>query len=275
MKFSPVSFLWILFFLVLLTAGVLMVTGVVYVPSVHPIVDALNLQSLIILLAGLNLYAFAAYPPAVIRHAYASVLTYFSTSPVHRRSLQEDALQIRDWHRELTVGSTTTDTLSERFSGTLEGYVFTMAASGYSKEDIRQLAEIRIADRFEKASARAALFRNLGNAAPSFGLMGTLFGLIVMLSNIQNAQQLSQGLAVALMTTLYGVLLAQVMFLPLAVKMRHAAIQQFNRDRMMLDALEAILQGRSPLAVHDILIAHSVQPESIPSSGMPATATSS
>lgn len=275
MKFSLVSFSWILFFLALLIAGVMMVTGVVDVPSVHPIVDALNLQSLIILLAGLNLYAFAAYPPAVIRHAYASVLTYFSTSPVHRRSLQEDALQIRDWHRELTVGSTTTDTLSERFSGTLEGYVFTMAASGYSKEDIRQLAEIRIADRFEKASARAALFRNLGNAAPSFGLMGTLFGLIVMLSNIQNAQQLSQGLAVALMTTLYGVLLAQVMFLPLAVKMRHAAIQQFNRDRMMLDALEAILQGRSPLAVHDILIAHSVQPESIPPSGLPATATPS
>ena len=76
----------------------------------------------------------------------------------------------------------------------------------------------------------AQLFHTMGTVAPAMGLIGTLIGLIQMLNNLQNPAEIGNGMAVALITTFYGALLANVVFIPIAGKLRSRS----EEERMAL-----------------------------------------
>lgn len=70
----------------------------------------------------------------------------------------------------------------------------------------------------------------MGKTAPVFGMLGTLFGLIVILSGFNEMDSLLTGLAAALMTTLYGIIIGNFIFIPMAKKMNNIASLQFFRE---------------------------------------------
>jgi chemotaxis protein MotA len=97
------------------------------------------------------------------------------------------------------------------------------------------------------------IFRAIGDAAPAFGLIGTLVGLVQMLSNMQDADSLGPAMAVALLTTLYGALLANLVALPLADKLEWRAEQERNNRRLILDSVMSIRAGRNPRVMDELL----------------------
>ena len=93
----------------------------------------------------------------------------------------------------------------------------------------------------------------MGRFAPAFGMIGTLMGLIIMLGQLDNPDNLGPGMAVALITTLYGALAANVFFLPCAEKL--ALINQFELLSMevVLRGIMAIQSGENPRVVQQKL----------------------
>jgi chemotaxis protein MotA len=111
-----------------------------------------------------------------------------------------------------------------------------MAVDGTRPEVIENILRTEV----EAVSARhkegKKLFEQLGKFAPAYGMIGTLLGLIMMLSNMSDPSNIGQGMAVALITTLYGALAANVLFVPFAEKLSF-----LNKQEMV--ALEIIIRG--------------------------------
>ncbi|MBF0329538.1 MAG: MotA/TolQ/ExbB proton channel family protein [Nitrospirae bacterium] len=94
-----------------------------------------------------------------------------------------------------------------------------MLIDGYSKEELREILDTRINQTYEQEMASTGVFRSMAKFSPAFGLIGTLIGLISMMQTMGgDIKQVGPAMAVALTATLYGILLAYMVFLPIAVK---------------------------------------------------------
>jgi chemotaxis protein MotA len=92
----------------------------------------------------------------------------------------------------------------------------------------------------------ASFFNAIGAACPAFGMIGTLIGLIQMMGNLEDPSQIGAGMAVALVTTFYGSLLANLVFLPFAQK-KKAQISELNHSREIVrTGVMGIVRGDSP-----------------------------
>jgi chemotaxis protein MotA len=91
-----------------------------------------------------------------------------------------------------------------------------------------------------------AVFEQLGKYAPAFGMIGTLLGLIIMLGNMSDPSSIGAGMAVALITTLYGAVLANASFLPMAEKLAYLSKQEMLSREIIIRGVLAIQSGENP-----------------------------
>ncbi len=92
-----------------------------------------------------------------------------------------------------------------------------------------------------------------GTFAPAFGMIGTLIGLVSMLSTLSDPAQIGAGMATALVTTFYGAVLANALFLPLAGKLETRSREELLNKEMVIDGIMAIQSGDSPRIVEEKL----------------------
>lgn len=128
-----------------------------------------------------------------------------------------------------------------------------MLVDGYSKEVIKQslLEENKIF--VERATTSAGVFSSIGGAAPAFGMIGTLVGLIQMLSNLSDPSSIGPAMAVAMLTTLYGAMIANLFALPMADKISTWVQEESVRQIMIIEGLMAISEGRNPGMMRELL----------------------
>ncbi len=100
------------------------------------------------------------------------------------------------------------------------------------------------------------VFRALGEAAPAFGLIGTVVGLVKMLSTMEDPSTIGPAMAIALLTTLYGALVAYVVALPIADKLASKLEAQETNLSLIIDGLCQVSERRSPDAITDMLIVY-------------------
>jgi len=135
--------------------------------------------------------------------------------------------------------------------------------------DGMELADLEKALRLEQARLRLEreseqnVFLFWADAAPAMGLIGTVIGLVRILSSMSDPRAIGSGMAVALLTTLYGALLANVVCLPLAQKIGERAARAALDDELMLQALLLIKRGGHPLELEG-LIAPAMRAQSPP-----------
>ncbi|MBW2107796.1 MAG: MotA/TolQ/ExbB proton channel family protein [Deltaproteobacteria bacterium] len=97
------------------------------------------------------------------------------------------------------------------------------------------------------------VFRKMGIYAPAFGMLGTLIGLIQMLSRLQNPESIGPAMAVALLTTFYGSLLSTLFFLPVAGKLRSRTMLEVINMEIIVEGGISILEDNNPLLVYEKL----------------------
>jgi chemotaxis protein MotA len=93
----------------------------------------------------------------------------------------------------------------------------------------------------------------MGAAAPAFGMIGTLIGLVTMLRNLSSPDQIGAGMAVALLTTFYGAFVANLIFIPLAGKLGIYSKAETMYMEMILEGICAIARGDNPTVVREKL----------------------
>lgn len=94
---------------------------------------------------------------------------------------------------------------------------------------------------------------SMGRYAPAFGMIGTLIGLIIMLGDMSDPSNIGKGMAVALLTTLYGAIVANVVFLPLADKLGFINRQELLAMEVILRGIMAIQAGENPRVIEQKL----------------------
>ena len=129
-----------------------------------------------------------------------------------------------------------------------------LTVTGYPPEVIRSMMNTAVEADFERSIAPVAVLRNMASTAPAFGMVGTLVGMVIMLQHIQsNMALIGTGLAVALLATLYGIIVARLFCLPAADKlMQKEEIMRF-RNYMMTEGLVLLAEKQSPRYMQDKL----------------------
>ena len=105
----------------------------------------------------------------------------------------------------------------------------------------------------QRHSEGKALFDNIGKYAPAFGMIGTLIGLVIMLQNMSDPSKIGPAMAVALLTTLYGALVANLVALPLADKLGMRSRQELLLKMIIIKGVMAIQSGDNPRIVEQKL----------------------
>lgn len=99
----------------------------------------------------------------------------------------------------------------------------------------------------------ARIFKAIGESAPAFGMIGTLVGLVQMLSSMDDPQSIGPAMAVALLTTLYGAIIANLAALPIADKLENKMEEENLTKELILEAVTQIHARQSPMILADIL----------------------
>jgi len=128
-----------------------------------------------------------------------------------------------------------------------------LGVDGNPAEVIEAVLEQDIDSMVERHAFGHAIFQALGSYAPAFGMIGTLIGLIQMLRNLEDPSAIGSGMAVALLTTLYGALVANMIALPIAGKLEQRTQEEVSMRRMVLQGILSIQQGDSPRVAQDKL----------------------
>lgn len=128
-----------------------------------------------------------------------------------------------------------------------------MLVDGYSKELVRQSLEEENKLFVERANTSAGVFSSIGAAAPAFGMIGTLVGLIQMLSNLSDPSSIGPAMAVAMLTTLYGAMIANLFALPMADKINTWVQEESIRQLLIIEALASISEGQNPMMMRELL----------------------
>ena len=126
------------------------------------------------------------------------------------------------------------------------GNIMRMLIDGLEIEEIKSTAESSMAQVEQKLSTEAAVWESLGDLFPAFGMIGTLIGLIQMLQNLSDPSALGPGMAVAMITTLYGAILANTLCIPVSKKLKYYKDLKLLFLEAYLLTAEAIEKGINP-----------------------------
>lgn len=130
-----------------------------------------------------------------------------------------------------------------------------MVVDGIEPETIKEILELEIGEMDRRHKEGATIFSTWGAYAPAFGMIGTLIGLIQMLTNLTDATTIAQGMGKALITTFYGSIIANVFCNPLAQNLNKKNDKEIAFREMMLEGILAIQSGVNPRIVEEKLIA--------------------
>ncbi len=127
-----------------------------------------------------------------------------------------------------------------------------LIVDGKNKDEIEDILNFQIEKLQRRENAEAAIFRAMAGFSPAFGMLGTLLGLINMLSNMtDDVTRIGSDLAVALMTTLYGLLAANILFRPIALRWEARTMERIASMRMIMEGVEMVQQQFMPGTIKD------------------------
>jgi len=131
-----------------------------------------------------------------------------------------------------------------------------MLADGYKPEFINKALREDMDQSQERHQIGQKIFRAIGESAPAFGMIGTLIGLVQMLNTLSDPSSIGPAMAVALLTTLYGALIANLVALPIADKLELRNQQEAANKELILQIVTSIQEGHSPRLMDEVLEAY-------------------
>ena len=135
-----------------------------------------------------------------------------------------------------------------------------LAVDGQEPEAIEAILTTEIEAMKSRHGKGADILSTMGALAPAMGMIGTLVGLVLMLQNMQDSSMIGPSMAVALITTFYGAIMANVVFNPLAVKLRLRSADEVKNMELIREGILAISAGDNPRIVEQRLHAY-LQPK--------------
>ena len=131
-----------------------------------------------------------------------------------------------------------------------------MAVDGQEPEDLKAMLNTEIDYIHERHSMGSEILTSLGTISPAMGMVGTLIGLVQMLQNMNDPSSIGPAMAVALLTTFYGAVLANILFNPMAGKLKTRSKTELLQKTLIVEGMESILSGENPRVMEQKLHAY-------------------
>jgi len=128
-----------------------------------------------------------------------------------------------------------------------------MLVDGQDAETIKHLLSKERLLTLDHNRSGAKVFTAMADVAPAMGMIGTLIGLVQMLSNMEDPKSIGPAMAVALLTTLYGAMIATMIATPIADKLSLRMTEEARLQSLYIDALVAIKEGTNPRIIEQML----------------------
>ncbi len=199
--------------------------------------------------------AFISYEPRYVLMALKLIGRIVFSTKVGRNILKSEVGRVIRW--AYTVQKSGIPALESESKKAVKGDKFLqfgveMVVSGYTGDEVREILTNTIETTYGRNTVQVNILNAMAAASPAFGMIGTLVGLIIMLDGMGgDPTQLGAGLAVALLTTLYGVIFARLVFMPAATKiMQREQIVRF-RNFLVAEGLALLADRKSPRFIQD------------------------
>jgi chemotaxis protein MotA len=216
----------------------------------------LSLEGFLIVIGGTIANAFMSYQAVYVTRAFQAMWHMVHKPKATREGLNAEIMRLIKWaylvHAKGLSGLE--GEVGNKIKEPLLRYGIDLVVTGYQPEIIRKMMNTAVEADFERAITPVTILRNMASTAPAFGMVGTLVGMVIMLQHIQgDMTQIGTGLAVALLATLYGILVARLCCMPAADKlMQKEEIMRF-RNYMMTEGLVLLAEKQSPRYMQDRL----------------------
>jgi chemotaxis protein MotA len=128
-----------------------------------------------------------------------------------------------------------------------------LTVDGLEPQTIQEILETEITSLEERHESGADILSVLGTFAPAMGMIGTVIGLVKMLKTMDDPSTIGPAMAVALITTFYGAILANLVFIPLSGKLRNRSKEEILLREMILEGVLSISKGENPRIIEEKL----------------------
>jgi chemotaxis protein MotA len=226
----------------LLMSGVLIAGSVLYGGSPQVF---LNLPSVLVVFGGTLGATLVKNPLPIVLRTFAVVGKAFVTRLPEPPDLIEQILELTKEARKKSIVALEEVEIEYDFLAKGVG----MCVDGVEVEKIRAVLNNDIRSMVTRHKTGREVLEGMGQAAPAFGMVGTLIGLVQMLTKLDDPAAIGPAMAVALLTTLYGALLANVVFLPLAGKLKVLSEQELQLMLMCVEGIAGMAAAENPTAI--------------------------
>ncbi len=214
----------------------------------------LNLPGLFIVVTGTLAATFISYPMDELKKAWQASRVIIEKDTDQVPELVNDIVNISKLsmkYFKVQKVENHLDTIRNPFLRT----GIQLVLDGATTEDITSLLQWRIARLQAQEQAITEIFHNMSNYAPAFGMFGTLIGLVNMLFSLEagNVSEIAHHMSVALMTTLYGIIFANLVFKPVALKLERRTEKRVMLMNMALEGVLLLKERRLPGIVSQTL----------------------
>ncbi len=211
----------------------------------------IDIPSIIMVIGGSSTVTFLCFPVGNIKSLLKVARKSFFYEPKSIPKLIEDMVSYAEIARRDGILSLENVTKDIKDPFIVRG--IQMAVDGTDPELIEQILNTELDNLAERHESGKALFDALGKYAPAFGMIGTLVGLVIMLQNMDDPSKIGPGMAVAILTTLYGALISNAICLPIADRLARRSGEEQLYKTIIIKGVMAIQSGDNPRIVEQKL----------------------
>ena len=234
--------------------GLLLIMGTIAI-SAHGFFAFLNIEGLLIVVGGVVAVAFMSYPKADVRKALRAIRDMLDKSATSHENLHRDAMNIIKWARlvkdkglralETSIGKSGIDDFFVK-------YGLNMVVSDYTPDEVRMMMETAADSCYERDMVPVDILESMASHGPAFGMVGTLVGMVAMLSQLgDDMSGIGASLAVAFLSTLYGVVSARMFYMPAAARLRQEVEKTRFRNHLITEGMVLLVADKPPMFIQD------------------------
>ncbi len=211
-----------------------------------------NTPSLLVVLGGTVLVTMMKFSLGKFAGAASIAVKAFLYKPSNPEELIEESVELAKAARQGGLLALEDREISDDFMKTGLGLLI----DGHPADTVRSMLQKDLNETLKRHSDGQDIFKAIGDVGPAMGMIGTLIGLVQMLSNMDDPKQIGPAMAVALLTTLYGAILANMFALPIADKLAVRSREENTSKTLIIDALLSIQGGQNPRIIAAMLEAY-------------------
>lgn len=216
-----------------------------------------SLGGLAIVVGGVIAVAFMSFEAEEVRKALDAVIQMFRKPQATHESLRQDLANILRWSDMINSRGErkrNSGIAEEDIDDSFVKYGLNMALSEYAPADVRDMMETAAEACYERDSRVVDILQAMTSHAPAFGMVGTLLGMVALLGNLSdNISGIAPSLAVAFLSTLYGVLSARMVYMPAAARLRQEIESQRFRHHFISEGMMMLASKKSSMEIQDRL----------------------